>query len=121
MKVTGKIFKAKLNGINDDMRVALVKSVKALETDAIKSQIMPFDTGTMQNESTHVDDSKMKIGKVKLVTDTPYARRLYFHPEYNFQTTNNPNAKGMWLEDYITGSKKNFVINAFKTFMKGRL
>jgi hypothetical protein len=36
---------------------------------------------------------------------TPYARRLYFHPEYNFSTKENPHAKGMWMEDWIKGGK----------------
>jgi len=121
MKVTGKILKAGLNKVNAEMQIALVRSVEAMKTDVIQAQVIPFDTGTMQNESVYVDSSKKKAGKVKLTVDTPYARKIYHHPEYNFKTDKNPNAKGMYFEDYITGPKKMFLSNAFKTFMKGRL
>lgn len=39
-----------------------------------------------------------EMGKGKLVWDTPYSRRLYWNPEYNFSTDKNPNAGGKWFE-----------------------
>ena len=42
---------------------------------------MPHDTGNLQNESTFVDTSKSKQGKVSLVSSTPYARQLVFSPQ----------------------------------------
>ena len=66
-----------------------------------------------------MDYSKAKDGKVTLISSTPYARRLYYHPEYNFQTKENPNAKGHWYEDWESGgSRANFAPNAFKQFYK---
>ncbi|WP_369350395.1 minor capsid protein [Streptococcus hillyeri] len=29
---------------------------------------------------------------------TPYARRLYYNPQYNFSKDKNPNAQGKWFE-----------------------
>src|SRR5690606_35299262 len=29
---------------------------------------------------------------------TPYARRLYYNPQYNFSKDVNPNARGLWFE-----------------------
>lgn len=118
MKVTAKVNHGKLKAIDLSMQTALVKSVDALKTDLQQSQTMPFDTGHMQNQSTAIDDSKKAQGRVRLVTDTPYARRLYFHPEYNFRKDKNPNAQGKWLETYITGAKKDFIAKAFKRFVK---
>lgn len=118
MKVTSKINKSKLKAIDKSMQDALIKSVDALKTDLQQSQTMPFDTGAMQNRSMSVDSSKAAQGRVRLVTDTPYARRLYFHPEYKFQKTKNPNAQGKWLETYISGTKKEFLTKAFKRFVK---
>ncbi len=48
------------------------------------------------------------IGKIVslLTTDAPQARRLYYHPEYNFQTVNNPNAGGLWLEPWQPGGRR---------------
>lgn len=121
MKVTSKVNTAKLKQINSDAEICLLKTADALKTDLVQSQTMPFETGTLQNRSTFVDDSQIKQGVAKVVSDTPYARRLYFHPEFNFKKNANPNAGGMWFEPYINGNKKDFVKKTFKEFMKGKL
>lgn len=82
---------------------ALLKTADATLTDIIQAQIIPFDQGTMQNDQTFVDSSDIEKGSVAIVTSAPQATRLYFHPEYNFQTVNNPNAQGEWFEDWIKG------------------
>ena len=98
---------------------ALELTAEALHTEVIQAQIMPFDTGNLQNESTFVDYSKSNNGKVVLVSSTPYARRMYYHPEYNFQTNEYPNAGGEWYKDWLPGgSKENFAPKAFKEFYK---
>ena len=121
MRVSSKVNNAKLKQINGNAEIALIKTADALKSDLIQSQTMPFDTGALQNRSTFVDDSQSNQGVVSVVSDTPYARRLYFHPEYNFQKTKNPNAGGMWFEPYINGNKKDFVKTTFKQFMKGQV
>lgn len=114
-----KINETKLQKIEEVKNKALYQTMDALKTDVIQSQVMPFDTGTMQNESTYVTRPKLQNrSKVTLITRTPYAARLYYHPEYNFQKTNNQNAKGQWLEDYISGSKKDFCQEKFTEFFK---
>lgn len=118
MKVTSKVNKSKLKAIDKSMQNALIKSVDALKTDLQQSQTMPFDTGAMQNRSMIIDSTKAAQGQVRLVTDTPYARRLYFHPEYNFRQDKNPNAQGKWLETYISGTKKDYLSKAFKRFVQ---
>ena len=84
---------------------ALEQTAEALHTEVVQKQVMPFDTGNLQNESTFVDCSQSSKGKASLISNTPYARRLYFHPEYNFKKDENPNAKGEWYEDYVPGGK----------------
>ena len=80
---------------------------------------MPFETGCLQNENTFVDYSKSAQGQVALVSSTPYARRLYYHPEYHFQTDENPFAGGAWLEPWLPGGlNQNFAQRAFKRFYK---
>lgn len=118
MKVVGKVNVGKVKQINEQSITALLKTADALKTDLIQSQTMPFDTGALQNRSTFVDDSQSNMGSVSVVSDTPYARRLYFHPEYNFRKDKNPNAGGMWFEPYISGDKKDFVKETFERFMK---
>ena len=103
------------------MKEALVETADALKSDLEQSQTMPFDTGTLQNRSTFVDDSKKNKGIVTIVSDGPYARRLYFHPEYNFQKTKNRNAGGVWFEPYINGNKEQWATKTFAKIMKGKL
>lgn len=56
------------------------------------------------------------------VTNTPYARRLYFHPEYHFYTGENPSAGGEWLNPYLPGGEKqNYIPRVFARFLKGAL
>ena len=77
-----------------------------------------YQGGTLQNESTFVDYSNSSKGTCTLVSSTPYARRLYYHPEYNFNTSENKNAKGKWYEEWIDGNEKDFCQKTFKEFYK---
>ena len=99
--------------------IALEKTGDFVLGDIVEKQVMPFDTGFMQNESTYVNKSQSKHGKVSIVTSTPYARRLYFHPEYNFRKDNNPNAKGKWLQAWTQeGKYADKVKKAYAKFLK---
>lgn len=121
MKVTStvKLNMPRIWQLTDAAVKALEMTAEALHTEVVQAQVMPFDTGNLQNESTFVDYSESSQGKVTLVSSTPYARRLYYHPEYRFQTDENPNAKGNWFEDWLPGgSKAEFAPKAFKQFYK---
>jgi hypothetical protein len=39
-----------------------------------------------------------RIGQGHIEWKTPYARRLYYNPQYNFSKDVNPLAQGMWFE-----------------------
>lgn len=108
MKVNSriKLNMPKINQLTRAAVVALEQTAEALHTEVVQEQVVPRDTGTLQNEAFFVDYSQNSQGKVSLVHNTPYARRLYFHPEYHFQTHENPNAKGLWFEDWEPGGKK---------------
>jgi antitoxin component of RelBE/YafQ-DinJ toxin-antitoxin module len=93
-----------INAINKNGVLALKQAADATLTDIIQAQVIPFDYGTMQNDQTFVDYSESAQGKVYIVTSAPQATRLYFHPEYNFQTANNPGAKAAWFEEWIDGA-----------------
>lgn len=86
--------------------LALEQTAEWLHTEVVQAQVVPFDTGNLQNESMFVDYSNTNQGQATIIHATVYARRLYYHPEYNFQTTNNPYAKGKWFEDWVQGGSK---------------
>lgn len=119
MKVSSrvKIYNHKIKQLTDAQVKALENTAETLYDEVKRSQVMPRDTGHLQ-ESTFVDFSKSKSGIVSLISQTPYARRLYFHPEYNFRKVENSNAQGKWLEPWISGDKKDWCWATFKKFYK---
>ena len=96
VKSTVKLNMAKIHKLTQASVTALERTAEALHTEVVQAQVMPFETGHLQEDATFVDYSESSQGKVSLVTSTPYARRLYYHPEYNFQTDENPFAGGEW-------------------------
>ncbi len=120
-----KIVTSKINLKNSKIKqlekatiIALEKTADALHTDVIQAQVMPFDVGTMQNDNTFIDYDSVRQGKITLTTEAPQARRLYFHPEYNFQKKENMNAQGRWLDLWKNGKKKKFCKEKFMKFYK---
>lgn len=101
-------------------------AMEQVRSDLVSSATMPYDTGDMQNNQTFVavegEDTinGEDIYSVSLVTGSPQARRLYYHPEYHFQRGENANAGGTWLEPYISGDKKDLVEKAFADDYKRR-
>ncbi|CAK7011514.1 MAG: hypothetical protein ENTB_04858 [Enterocloster aldenensis] len=119
VKSTVKMNFPRIKQLTQAAVTALEMTAEALHTEVVQAQVMPFETGNLQNESTFVDYSKSKQGKVTLVSSTPYARRLYYHPEYNFQTDENPFAGGMWYEPWLPGGvSQDFARDAFKRLYK---
>ena len=98
---TVKLNFPKIQQLTKAQVMALEQTAEALHTNVVQAQVFPRDTGNLQNESTFVDYSESSQGKVSIISSTPYARRLYFHPEYHFQKTENPNARGEWYEDWM--------------------
>lgn len=133
MKVVGKVFNRNIKVINELARQSLVETADTLKSDVQQSQTMPFGddsvfkstkkyiAGNLQDRSTFVDDSDKNKGKIRIVTDTPYARKMYYHPEYKFYKGHNKNAGGLWFEPYISGKNKCFVSKTFAKIMKGKM
>lgn len=109
---------AVIKGLEKAAQDSLFLTGEALHSEVVQAQVMPFDTGTMQNTATSVQ--KLNKDHVQLQTVTDYAARLYYHPEYNFQKTSNPNAKGRWLDDWLTGKNKDFCQETFAKIYKKR-
>lgn len=105
----------KIRQLSQAAVTALEQTAENLHTEVVQAQVVPRDQGTLQGESFFVDYSEAASGKVTLVHSTPYARRLYFHPEYHFKKDENPNAKGKWFKDWEPGGRyQNFAIDEYK-------
>lgn len=138
VKSTVKMNFPRIQQLNQAAIWALELTAEAVHTEVVQAQVVPRMDGTLQGESFFVDYSQSASGKVALVHSTPYARRLYYHPEYDFHKgpweeewidregkkhhvkhDGNPNAKGKWFADWEPGgSKAKFATEAFKKFYK---
>lgn len=116
---------------------ALEMTAEALHTEIVQAQVMPRDTGVLQGEktaisagessvSTYPDGTKVintvtkaEDGNVSIITEGPQARRLYYHPEYNFQKYENAFAGGKWFEPWMKGGvSEDFAVKAFAKLYK---
>lgn len=121
MKVGYSLNHKVLTQIDDIAKQALYETAESIRINVQQNETMPFDTGNLQNRSTFVDKSQLNDYKVSIVSDTPYARRLYFHPEYNFSRRENRHAGGKWFDPYIDGSKKDYPQRMFEKFLSRQI
>lgn len=106
VKVKVELYSQKIKQIDDAWTKALERTAEAVLSDIIASQVVPFDVGTLEGSGYVMADGHLAY----IVFDTPYARRLYFHPEYDFRQDKNPNAQGRWMDDYQIGYPKEAVV-----------
>lgn len=140
MKVTStvKLSEPMIKNLERAAIRALERTADKLHEEVVQAQVVPRMDGTLSEEAFFVDCSRSEEGKVQLVHNTPYARRLYYHPEYKFQKEpweedvknkdgtvshvrheGNPNAKGKWYEDWEPGGRKaGFIPDTFETLFK---
>lgn len=121
MKVGYSLNHKILTQIDNIAKQALHETAESIRVNVQQNETMPFDTGNLQNRSTFVDKSQLDDYKVSIVSDTPYARRLHFHPEYNFSRRENRHAGGKWFDPYIEGSKKDYPQRMFEKFLSRRI
>lgn len=84
MGIEIKLDMQAIKAIEDAAVKSAEVAMEQVRADLVSAQTMPFDTGDMQNNQTfvHADESG-----ASLVTGSPQARRLYYHPEYHFRKT----------------------------------
>lgn len=117
MQVDSKVIL--YQGVIDQLTQAAIRALEQtgdeVLTQVVEAQVVPFGDsferggkthqgGTLQ-ESGYVNTKQLSNGEVQVTFNTPYARRLFYHPEYNFRKQDNPNAKGRWLDDWAEGGK----------------
>ncbi|PYG90140.1 hypothetical protein LY28_00020 [Ruminiclostridium sufflavum DSM 19573] len=113
IKVNVKMNHAAIGRLSTAQKQALEMTAEAVKSDVTLSAMVPKQAGELER-SAFIDTSKLSKGKTRLGYDTPYARRLYWHPEYDFRTDKNASAQGKWLQTYIDGAKRNFAKEAFR-------
>lgn len=114
MKSAVKLNTVRIAQLSKAKQLAMSQTMEAIHTDVNKRQIVPRLSGDLQNNS-FVNFKDAEKGRVELVYPELYARRIYLHPEYNFNKVENPKAQGEWLKDYVDGGKKEAWVR--KTFI----
>lgn len=117
VKVT--IFTEKLEEIDAAAQRALAKTADFVHTQVVQAQVMPFRSSHLQEDLTKPDYSNLAEGHADIVSQGPYARRLYYHPEYNFYKDENPNAGAGWFDPWADGGENSESVKAkFAVFFK---
>lgn len=118
MKITVNMNKKAIKALTNAQIIAAKKTAMKMLQEKIDAQEIPMNEGTLQNVLTDVDDSAAKNGVVSIVSQGPYAARLYYNPQYNFNQEFNVNAKGEWWEDFLTGKNKERPAKLYGYFYK---
>ena len=113
-----KLYPSAIKKLTDVQIKALEATGQKMLDEKKDAQQIPFDEGTLQNVSSGVDQAKLREGEIKIYHETPYAGKLYYHPEYNFNQQFNTNAQGEWWEDYLTGKNKDRPKKLFAHYLK---
>lgn len=73
-----------------------IRGQELLDSEVLKSSnvFIPMDSVELMRSSLR----STNFGSGRIIWDTPYARRLYYNPEYNFSKDKNVNAQGLWYE-----------------------
>ena len=115
-KVRITIYPDKVRRLQETTQKAFELTVEAALSDIQLSQTVPKNTGELERSGfTEIDVKKMVA---RIIFDTAYARRLYWHPEYDFRQDKNQYAGGLWMQPYIDGEKRDFVKETFAAFLK---
>lgn len=117
MSKSGIVWDEKgLKHIDDSLAKALAMSGYVLQDDIREAQVIPRMDGALSGEAFTCNTTTAKRGFIRFMFSTPYARRLYFHPEYHFHKEpwvdsqgrnhdGNPNAQGEWMRHWFRGGK----------------
>lgn len=96
-----------IDNIDEDVKRAINRAQFILDQQVIKDSnfYVPMDSTELEGSTLRASS----IGEGKIVWNTPYARRLYYNPQYDFSSDKNPNAQGLWFEHAKATHKKDWI------------
>lgn len=89
-------FRFEDRGLEKKLKEMQKKGQFALDSQVLKDSnfYAPKDEGALIESGIRFTN----LGSGMITWQTPYARRLYYNPQYDFSTDKNPNAGGLWFE-----------------------
>lgn len=96
MRMIRTNVKINTQSLEQNLKKRTQKGQVVLDTQVLKDSnfYAPQDTGELIRSAIRMS----LIGQGVIMWVTPYARRLYYNPQYNFSKSPNPNAQGLWFE-----------------------
>lgn len=119
-----KLNLSALDSLRREAVDAALETMTEVKGEVVTAHVVPRKVGTLEGSMGALDQ---KVDGDNIVTslcvgDTAYARRLYFHPEYNFNYTHNENAQGLWLSPWLPGgANESFLLDTFHLRLRARL
>lgn len=77
-----------IEAIKEAGKPALANLLEALDTEIKTAQVVPKDKGVLEESAATFQEEK--VGGISW--NTPYARKLFFNPQFNFSKLVNINA-----------------------------
>lgn len=114
VNVNIKLNQANINKIKQAAVNSLPLTMEAMKTEVNNMQVVPKDIGDLEESVVVLANGS----KGSISYNTKYARKLYFNPQFNFRKDKNPNAQGRWLDSFIHGEKKDWLVNTYGLFLK---
>lgn len=118
VKATVTINDAAISKIADNQEKAMKIMLDAVKTDVSQRQVVPFRDGLLKDSVSTGTMVQNDYTLGWIGWDTPYARRLYFHPEYNFRQDKHANAMGLWMTYYQYGPGYDWIRKSYATALK---
>lgn len=78
----------------------------------VDNQVIKDSNFYVPTDQHYLEESALlhsDLGSGRVVWQTPYARRLYYNPQYNFSTDVNKNARGLWFEAAKANKKEKWI------------
>lgn len=105
-----------MNLLKDAADRALELTAEAIISDLVSRAVIPKDTGEL--ERSHFV-TKVNNMAYQVVSSSVYSRRWYFNLDgATFQKTKNQNAQDHWMDYYLYGEGKKWIINTYMNFWK---
>jgi hypothetical protein len=114
MKVNVKLNPIAIKKLEEAAIKSLPLTAEATKTEISNMKVVPKETGNLEESASVGSEGNT----AHISWNTPYARRLYYHPEYNFRKDKNPNAQGRWADSFQHGPKKDWLAETYGKFLK---
>ena len=90
-----KIDEKALKNVDKAVKITTKEFTKALGDILIEKEVIPYKSGALQDSQTIKGINQYAV---RLTYNMPYASRVYYHPEFNFNQKHNKYAQGEWVE-----------------------